>query len=302
VTDVVFIGLGRMGLPMAMRLLAAGHQVAGYDIDHAATASFAAAGGRVAQSAAAAAASADAVVLMLPSSTVVDQVLLDDGLLASLRAGQVVIDMSSSDPLHTRRLAHTAAERSIHLVDAPVSGGVPRAISGQLTIMVGGDDVAVGLVRPLLEAMGGQISHLGPVGAGHAVKALNNLLGATSLLIASEALEVGRAFGLDLELLVETFNASTGRSWSTEHKLPTYVLTEAFDSGFDLALMVKDVQIARSLALSVGVVDGVTERTVDVWTRAMAELDVDADHTEIARWLRRQVPVAGAANEIVSPS
>lgn len=120
--------------------------------------------------------------------------------------------------------------------------------------------------------------------------------------MAVSTTRVGRAFGLDLELLVETFNASTGRSWSTEHKLPTYVLTEAFDSGFDLALMVKDVQIARSLALSVGVVDGVTERTVDVWTRAMAELDVDADHTEIARWLRRQVPVAGAANEIVSPS
>jgi 3-hydroxyisobutyrate dehydrogenase len=290
VTQVGFIGLGRMGLPMTRCLVRGGFAVRGFDID----ASRSAEVPEIvpAESSAAAAHDADIVVLMLPDSSAVERVVLLDGVLAAMRPGRLVVDMSSSDPMRTRVLAATAAESGIAFVDAPVSGGVRGADLGELTIMVGGavDDVA--RARSMLRAMGRQVNHVGPVGAGHAVKALNNLLGATSLLMASEALEVGRAFGLDLPLLVDTFNASTGRSWSTEHKLPSFVLPESFDSGFDLALMVKDIRIARDLASSVGIVDGAVARVVDVWGEAMDALGSGADHTEIARWVRGRGDVA----------
>ena len=278
--EVAFIGLGRMGAPMARRLVGAGHRVRGHDL-----VARELEGVLAAASAADAASGADAVVLMLPTSADVHWVAVENGVLEAMDARATLIDMSSSDPMATRELAEAAGARSIDLVDAPVSGGVPRATDGTLTIMAGGRDAAVARVRPLLEAMGSRVLHVGPVGAGHALKALNNLLSATHLLATAEAVAIGRRFGLDPELIVEVINTSSGASVSTAVKFPDYILTEAFNSGFGMGLMVKDVGIAVELGEELGIPAALAEHTLELWREAAAALPADADHTEIARWV-----------------
>jgi 3-hydroxyisobutyrate dehydrogenase len=285
-STVAFIGLGRMGLPMASRLAAAGYRVRGFDLSPQAREAVAALDGALAaDSAAQAAAGADAVVLMLPASNHVRAVLIDDGLLDALEAPVALIDMSSSEPLETRELAQRAAGRGIALVDAPVSGGVRGAVEGTLTIMAGGSAEAVETARPMLEAIGKSVRHVGDVGAGHALKALNNLLSAVHLLASCEALAIGREFGLDPKVLVETINVSTGRSASTERKLPEFILPGTYDAGFALSLMVKDVGIAVSLGEELGVPAALAQRALAMWRQADDVLGAGADHTEIARWV-----------------
>ena len=172
-----FVGIGKMGAPMSELLARAGYPLSVFDIDRAAAERVTAFGSvDVVDTPAAAAAAADILVLMLPSSNVVEQVLIRDGALAALRSGSVLVDMSSSEPLRTRELGAAAAERGVSFVDAPVSGGVGAAVKGTLTIMVGGDAAAVDVVRPVLEVLGSRVVMVGGVGAGHAVKALNNLM------------------------------------------------------------------------------------------------------------------------------
>lgn len=279
-----------MGLPMASRLVAAGYAVRAYDVDAAARAAFAErAGVPAVAELAAAAADTDAVVLMLPDSAVVRRVLVAEGLLDALPQGGLVIDMSSSQPTETRSLAADAASRGRRLVDAPVSGGVRGAEAGTLTIMAGGVDADVAECAPLFEVLGGKTVHVGAVGAGHALKALNNLLSATTLLISCEALHVAERFGLDPMTVLSAVNGSTGRSYATEVKLPDYVLSETFDSGFDLRLMVKDLRTALALAEVTATPVPLGTASADLWQRAADQLPADADHTEIARWLESLV-------------
>jgi len=225
------------------------------------------------------------VVLMLPSSADVHWVAVENGVLEAMDARGTLIDMSSSEPMATRELAEAAGARGIDLVDAPVSGGVPRATDGTLTIMAGGREAAVERVRPLLEAMGSRVLRVGPVGAGHALKALNNLLSATHLLATCEAVAIGRRFGLDPKVMVDVINTSSGASVSTAVKFPSYILSASFDSGFGLGLMVKDVGIAVGLGEELGIPAALAEQTLELWREAAAGLPADADHTEIARWV-----------------
>ena len=288
-----FVGLGNMGLPMSRRLVAAGYRVRGFDLSADAMSDFAAplpgeadpAGAAVpAGSPAAAGDGVDAVILMLPDSDAVEAVLLG-GLLASLPSGATVIDMSSSDPVRTQVLAERAAATGVTLIDAPVSGGVRGAVAGSLTIMVGGPAEAFERFGPLLGALGSRVVHAGPTGAGHAVKALNNLMSAAHLLASSEALIAGRRFGLDPAVMLEIVNGSSGRSWSTENKWPNYVLTCRYDAGFPIRLMVKDVRLALGIERATGVPAAAGEAVAAVWEAALADLPPDADHTAIARWL-----------------
>jgi 3-hydroxyisobutyrate dehydrogenase len=151
--------------------------------------------------------------------------------------------------------------------------------------MVGGDADDVSDCRPLLETLGGEVTRVGDPGAGHALKALNNLLSATSLLASAEVLDAARRFGLDPAVVLEVVNRSSGRSWSTEHKLPSFVLPETFDSGFALKLMLKDMRVAIGLARATGAPATLGEAVVELWAQAAAVLPADADHTEIARWV-----------------
>jgi len=281
---VGFIGLGRMGTPMAARLAGAGYRVQGYDVSEQVRTSWAERVGTTpAVTLRAAADGAATVILMLPDSAVVSRVL--DELGPALAPGTVVVDMSSSEPLVTQQLAAGLAERDVTLIDAPVSGGVKGAVAGSLTIMVGGPAATLDRVRPLLEILGGRIVAVGDVGAGHAVKALNNLLSGTHLLVTSEAMIAAARFGLDVPTVLDAINTSTGRSWSTQTKWPDYIVPGSYDSGFSLRLLLKDMRIALGLAERLGTPASLAGAATGLWAQAAGALPEDADHTEIARWL-----------------
>jgi len=286
-----FAGLGHMGTPMANRLAAAGHRLRVYDIAPAARARHEGLDGvAVVSQVAEIADGADVVILMLPDSAVVTQVLLADGLLGRVAPSAVVVDMSSSEPGRTRELARVAADRGVTLVDAPVSGGVAGARNGSLTIMLGGPPSVLDRLRPVLEVLGSQVMHAGDiVGAGHAVKALNNLMSAAHLLASSEALLAGRQFGLDPEVMLSIVNSSSGRSGSTQLKWPKYILPETYDSDFGLRLMLKDMRIALQLAQEAGVPAPLGQAAAAAWAAAAEDLPPAADHTEIARWLAARI-------------
>lgn len=282
---VGFVGLGNMGGPMSRRLVEAGHDVLGYDVASAARDSLERVGGSAAASLHDVARDRDLLILMLPDSRVVEGVLGDECLTQELAPGTVVVDMSSSEPAATRALAARLDARGVELVDAPVSGGVKGAVAGTLTIMTGGSAAAVARVRPVLEELG-TVVHAGPVGSGHAIKALNNLLSATHLWITSEAMIAGERFGLEPETMLAIFNGSSGRSGSTENKWPNFVITESYDSGFGLRLMLKDMRIAVGLADQVGAPSMLGAEAVELWAQASEDLAERADHTEIAKWVR----------------
>lgn len=285
--SLALIGLGQMGLPMAKRLVSAGFAVRGADPSEAARAAFVAAGGTAFASAAEAATGASAVITMLPNGKIVHDVLLGaGGVAAVLPKGTLVIDMSSSAPTDTTRLAADLEPLGLVLLDAPVSGGVKRAIDGSLAIMVGGPLEGVERARPILAAMGKSIFATGPTGSGHAMKALNNYVSAAGLIAASEALLVGGRFGLAPETIVDVLNASTGRNNSTEVKMKPFVISEAFNSGFSLALMAKDLRIAADLADHLDLPLPQIASVATLWEAAKAGLAPDADHTEIYRHLK----------------
>jgi 3-hydroxyisobutyrate dehydrogenase len=287
-TAIGFIGLGKMGAPMAARLCAAGHDLTVLDASVDATTSFLAANkATAAKSARALAAASDVVISMLPTSAIVAQVLHGaDGVLAALKPDALVIEMSSGVPATTQALAADVERAGGVLVDAPVSGGVARAITGDLAIMVGGPDDAVARARPTLAAMGTSILPTGAVGTAHAMKALNNLVSAAGLLVSVEALLIGKRFGLDPAVMVDVLNASTGMNNSTQKKLKPFVLSRRFDSGFGLELMVKDLSIALGIARDGAVAAPLSSLTRELWAAAQA-MQVGPDHTEIARLSER---------------
>jgi 3-hydroxyisobutyrate dehydrogenase len=285
---ILFVGLGNMGLPMATRLREAGNDVVAFDTSPAAAAAGSSAGVAFTNDLLTAAATADTVILMLPTSAIVEQVLHAGGLQSALPAGATIIDMGSSNPMDTRRLAQLAAERGLHYVDAPVSGGVAGAKDGKLTIMVGGPEEDAERVVELVQPLGSSIRRVGPIGAGHALKALNNLLSATHLLVSSEALLAGQEFGLDYDVMLEVLNTSSGRSGSTEVKWPKFVLPGTYDSGFAMGLMTKDMGIAVSLEESLGWDSPLSEFATRLWQQATEEMPPGTDHTAIVEWLRQR--------------
>jgi 3-hydroxyisobutyrate dehydrogenase len=289
---VGFVGLGRMGVPMATHLAVAGYQVRGHDVSEQARQRFAAAAAaagtavQVPGTLAAVARDADAVILMLPDSRVVKQVTGEQGLLSAMAAGGLLIDMSSSEPVATERLARQAVMKDIAVVGAPVSGGVIGAEQASLTVMAGGSAAAVDRARPALEVVGRRLVHAGTMpGAGHALKALNNLLSAVHLLATSEAMLAGQRYGLDPAVMLEAINASSGRSGSTQNKWPNYVLTGTYDSGFSASLLVKDMLIGLGVEREFGTGAGLAELATEMWRRAATWLPAGADHTEVVRWL-----------------
>lgn len=286
---VGFVGLGMMGLPMSARLAAAGFRVLGHDPDPGAADRAADRGVHAVASVADVVRGAQTVILMLPTSAVVEAVVTE--LLAvppSERRCRALVDMSSSEPTATVALAARLADEGIALVDAPVSGGVVGAESGRLTIMVGGDAALVAQVRPLLEGLGTAVTHVGSVGSGHALKALNNLMSAAHLLVTDEAMVTATRFGIDPELALAVVNQSSGRSGSTDLKLPRYVVTGTFDSGFSAALLEKDVRIATSLAAQLGVEATLSEAVLARWSQLRGQLSDHADHTEIVKPMETQ--------------
>ena len=287
-----FVGLGMMGGALAARLAGAGFPLTVFDISEAATASFLADHGvTAAEDLPSLAAAADIVITCLPNGEVVRQVVLGDaGLHQGLRHNALLIDMSSSDPRGTAQLGGELKALDCRMLDAPVSGGVPKARTGSLTIMCGGAAEDLEEARPVLAAMGENILHLGRLGSGQAMKALNNLCSAGGFLIALEVLAAGRQFGLEPETVVDTLNLSTGRNNSTENKIKQYILSGRFDAGFAMDLMVKDIETALALARDLGTPTLLSAVTVSAWAEALETLGEGADHTELARWIETKLP------------
>ncbi|MFV2034377.1 MAG: NAD(P)-dependent oxidoreductase [Halocynthiibacter sp.] len=282
-----FVGLGKMGCPMALRLIEAGFALKCYDGDPQRLAPLSQAGAVACAFVADTVQDAEIVITMLPDGDAVRQVMLGEGSASSaMREGAFLADMSSSAPLATRELGRELEALGISMIDAPVSGGVAKASDGSLAIMVGGQPEYVETARPVFEVMGNRIIHAGKLGSGHAVKALNNYVSAAGLVAACEAVLVASAFGVEPEKFVDILNASTGRNNSTELKMKPQILSEKFTSGFALGLMSKDLSAAADLADKLGLPQSGMSSQADLWAAALEMRGNGADHTEIFRFLQ----------------
>lgn len=235
------------------------------------------------------------VITMLPNSKITSEVIEGAGnLLDSLAPGATIIDMGSSDPAETRRLQSLAVQRQIALIDAPVSGALAKARSGELAIMVGTDAHTLEALKPLLSGMGRQIIATGQVGSAHAIKALNNYVYAAGLLAVSEAVAIAQKLGIDVEILAEVLNASSGRNVASETKLRQFILSGHYSGGFALRLQAKDLATAASLQNLSEFDAPQLQLCAELWSKAAAVLDPGADNTEIHKFLLQR-PVLHAA-------
>ena len=276
------IGLGNMGLGMARTLLRDGCAVAGFDLSVERQAEAARDGVTIVASQQELFNACKTIILSLPTARHVTSVLTGDDGLASCDLGpRLIIDTTTSEPDVTRELDAKLREIGHVLVDAPVSGGPAGANSGQLTMMVGGDDAAFAKAMPVLSVLGGKITHVGPVGAGHAVKIINNMLVATHLLTMREAVELGKAAGVDTNHLITALNAGSGRSAISEVNYPKWVLNGQFDSGFTMGLMRKDMRLAMALASQKDLTLPVSELAGQIWHQSAEVLADDMDFNRI---------------------
>ena len=281
---VAFIGLGAMGFPMASRLYHAGISIAVLDRSQDQASKFIEEHPQATELETSANLSRDTgiVIMMLPDSNAVDAIVLGTpqsaGLIDTMSPFSIIVDMSSSNPVRTRELAQRLKLNQIELIDAPVSGGVKKAISGSLTVMAGGESEAIGRAAQLLSLMG-DVTHVGTVGCGHAIKALNNYIAAVSFVSATEALLVAERFGLDLSLMTDVLNQSSGRNSATDYKVKQFILSGTFNSGFSLQLMAKDVGIALDLAHNMGQTLPLGDQIGKLWSDAASSVKRPIDHT-----------------------
>lgn len=291
-TKIGFIGIGAMGTPMAGHLAKAGLPLVVFDRDAARVKAFAQ------QHKVEAAVDlvelgrqCDTVITMLPDGGAVREVLCGAGdkfencVGTGLKRGALVIDMSSSSPVGTRELGALLEKRGIKLIDAPVSGGVKRAVTAELAIMVGGDTGVLEACRPLLEKLGNQIFHAGPLGGGHAIKALNNYVSAAGLVAACEAVIAGERFGLDPNVVVDVLNASSGMNNTTKVKVKAFMLSGKFNAGFSTGLMAKDLRTALEVAEAVKGPAAMARHTVETWNAMETALGPASDHTAMFKFL-----------------
>jgi 3-hydroxyisobutyrate dehydrogenase len=282
-----FVGLGNMGVPMAANLARSTHELLVHDVEFRRAQAFVAAHGGKAAASLNDLGAAEIVITMLPNGHVVRDVYMGPGGLAiALQSGAIAVDMSSSDPAGTRQLGAELATQGITLVDAPVSGAVPRATNATLAIMIGADDAdARERVKPVLALLGNRLFDTGSLGTGHAMKALNNYMAAAGYAAAAEALLAGKRFGLDPTRMLEVINASTGRNFNTEVVLQEHVVNRRYATGFSLGLLAKDVGIAANLMRSVNLDAPVAAQINERYKTALSRLGTARDNSEaILAW------------------
>jgi len=282
IKSVAFIGIGNMGWPMAANLVKAGFDVTVCDARPGHAARFVTeVGGNPAADPAAAVTGADCVITIVPTSKQVAEVAAQ--IAPVLAQGALVIDMTSGQPGMTREIAADLAARGVAMIDAPVSGGVPRAKTGDLAIMLGGEEADLDRAEPVLRAMGTSLHRCGGIGAGQAMKALNNLSSAGTFLMGVEVLLIGQRFGLDPAKMVDVLNASSGMSNSSQRKFKQYVLNRQFDDGFALELMVKDLGIALEVGRDTATPTPFSALCKEMWAAALASLGPGHNHTASAQ-------------------
>jgi 3-hydroxyisobutyrate dehydrogenase len=232
-------------------------------------------------------AAAEMIITMLPDGKVVREVAFrEGGVSAWAKPGTIWVDMSSSQPMITRETGAALARKQIVLLDAPVSGGVPRATSGTLTIMIGGDDpVAVAKAKPVMTSMGKTLFEVGKLGSGHAAKALNNVVAACSYAVLAEALLIAERYGIDQETLVDIVNVSTGQSFSSTVVMKNFVLPKTYNTGFAIGLLAKDANIAAELSEELGCAAPHVRLTSKRWAEARDWLGAGEDNSRaILAW------------------
>ena len=279
IKNIGFIGLGAMGSVMAPLIVKSGCNVLGYDIK-----------AKIDKSSGVNQvedinefSGLDVIIFMLPNGRVVSEMAIK---LLEMNLKSVFIDMSSSDPRETQELGKKLKNKGVKFLDAPVSGGVARAITGDLMIMAGGDEKLLEEVNDLLSAMG-KVQFAGPLGSGHAIKALNNYVSAAGLISSFEALATARSFGIEPENFLKIINGATGKNNTTEVKLDKYVISEKFNSGFALDLMVKDVTIANSLIKDISSNKPLSNDVLSHLSEALRTLEGNPDHTEVYKVIKK---------------
>jgi 3-hydroxyisobutyrate dehydrogenase-like beta-hydroxyacid dehydrogenase len=283
-----FLGMGTMGGPMARRLVQSGFSVSGYDVSAARSDAAAKDGLTIAKSPASAAQTADVVLSSLPSPAAVRSAYLGaDGAVPALRAGTILIDMSTIDPNTWREVADAARARGAESLGAPVSGGPAEAGSGRLVFLIGGEAAVINRCRPVLETLGSEIHHLGPLGAGHIVKLVNNVMSMCNVAVAAEAMVLGVKAGMDPQRLFEVLSTSGGRSHHFLKRFPN-VLAGDFTPHFSIALSRKDLSLALQMAESLGVPMLTTSTVRQIYEAAAAQgldtLDMAAVTTLYEQW------------------
>jgi 3-hydroxyisobutyrate dehydrogenase len=287
---VGFIGVGVMGAPMAGHLANAGYPLAVLDIDRAKADRLAAEheGIMVAETPRGIAEVSDIVITMLPSGEYVREVALGKaGLKEGFRTGALLLDTSSAEPWLTVKTAQELAEKGIDMVDAPVSGAQAGAQSAALVFMVGGEPGPVARVSPLLQVMGKRVFHLGPVGAGHSMKCINNLITAMTFMATAEGLAIGKQFGLDPDIMTDVLNVSTGMSWISQTHIKQRITNRKFDDPFKLELMVKDIGIAMELASRKGLPLPLAGVGQHLWKAAERHSEKGGSISNMVRWVEQ---------------
>jgi 3-hydroxyisobutyrate dehydrogenase len=276
------IGLGNMGRGMAITLKRGHHRVLGYDVLEATRQALAADGVEIFADIASLCRQAEILILSLPTAAIVEDVVAGPGgILANAQPNLLVVDTSTSHPETTRRLAGLLTAADMSMIDAPVSGGPKGAITGTMTMVIGGAGEDVARAMPILEAMSAERVHVGRVGAGHVTKIINNLLCAAHLLTGAEAVRLAREAGVDPERMLEGINAGSGRSGVTQVNFPIWVLNGAFDSGFTMKLMRKDVRLGAHVIADLGVALPMTAETVRIWAESVNTIADGEDFNRI---------------------
>ncbi len=288
--NIGFIGLGHMGLPMALNLIKAGHCIAGFDLQPSTLEQLAADGGRVATNVQDAARDADIVITMLQTGQQVKQVALGDaGFLATLKQGALFIDCSTIDVNSSRELHQAAGDRGVLAVDAPVSGGVAGAKAATLTFMIGGVEDAFLCAKPILAAMGKKIIHAGAAGSGQAAKICNNMILGISMIAVSEAFVLAETLGLTPQKLFEVVSNASGQCWVMNSYVPVPGVLEnvpanrQYEPGFTVAMMLKDLCLSQSVAETSGVTLPMAERATEMYQQFSDEGQANLDFSAIIK-------------------
>jgi 3-hydroxyisobutyrate dehydrogenase len=291
--NVGFVGVGVMGSRMARNLVKAGHELSVFDADPDTTEGVAKdIGARAAANPREAAEASEIVITMLPNGQIVrDVVFSENGLASGFQPGSLLLDTSSAEPWITREIADRLAEQKVEMVDAPVSGAEEGARTATLVFMCGGSDAALARAKPLLDVMGKHVFHVGPLGAGHTMKAINNVTTALSFLCTAEALLVGKSYGLNAKAMLDVMNVSTGYSFATQNRFLLDVITRKFEDQFRLDLMLKDMGIAEQLASAHKLPVPMTEAGRARWQKAVETLGPGAVTTEIVRFVEQEMGV-----------
>jgi len=282
-----FIGLGIMGKPMSKNLIKAGYDLLVYDVVQAAVDEVAAAGAQAASGVAEVAGKADVIVTMLPNSPHVQDVVLGpDGILANAKPGTVIVDMSSISPIVSREIAAACAEKGVILIDAPVSGGEPKAIEGTLAIMAGGDAETFERVRPMLEKMGASVTLVGEIGSGNVTKLANQVIVALNIAAMSEAMTLATKAGVDPEKVYQAIRGGLAGSTVLDQKMPK-VLSGNFDPGFRIELHIKDLQNALDASHAVNVPLPLTASVMEMMQMCKVVGEEKNDHCGLIKQYER---------------